>query len=59
MVEHEVHHRGQIYLMLGMLGVETPPLYGLTEEEVRERRSPKTDGSGYVWSSERQRYHAA
>jgi uncharacterized damage-inducible protein DinB len=40
MVEHEVHHRGQIYLMLGMLGVETPPLYGLTEEEVRERSSP-------------------
>ena len=37
MVEHEVHHRGQIYLMLGILGVETPPLYGLTEEEVEER----------------------
>jgi uncharacterized damage-inducible protein DinB len=34
MVEHEVHHRGQIYLMLGMLEVRTPPLYGLTEEEV-------------------------
>ena len=37
MVEHEVHHRGQIYLMLGMIGVPTPPLYGLTSEEVRER----------------------
>lgn len=37
MVEHEIHHRGQIYLMLGSLGVETPPLYGLTEEEVRAR----------------------
>ncbi len=37
MVEHEVHHRGQIYLMLGMLGVATPPLYGLTSEEVRAR----------------------
>jgi uncharacterized damage-inducible protein DinB len=37
MVEHEVHHRGQIYLMLGMLGVETPPIYGLTSEEVRAR----------------------
>lgn len=36
MVEHEVHHRGQIYMMLGMLGVETPPLYGLTAEQVRE-----------------------
>ena len=37
MVQHEVHHRAQIYLMLGMLEVETPPLYGLTEEEVFER----------------------
>ena len=37
MVEHEVHHRGQIYLMLGLLGIETPPLYGLTSEQVRER----------------------
>ena len=37
MVEHEAHHRGQLYLMLGMLGVATPPLYGLTEEEVRAR----------------------
>ena len=35
MVEHEAHHRGQMYLMLGMLSVTTPPLYGLTEEEVR------------------------
>ena len=35
MVEHEVHHRGQIYLYLGLLGVPTPPLYGLTSEEVR------------------------
>jgi uncharacterized damage-inducible protein DinB len=37
MVEHEIHHRGQIYLMLGMIGVPTPPLYGLTSEEVRDR----------------------
>ena len=37
MVEHEAHHRGQIYLMLGMIGVPTPPLYGLTSEEVRDR----------------------
>ena len=40
MVEHEVHHRGQIYLMLRMIGVETPPLYGLTSEEVRARSEP-------------------
>ena len=37
MVEHEVHHRGQLYLMLSMLGVATPPIYGLTSEQVRER----------------------
>jgi uncharacterized damage-inducible protein DinB len=37
MVEHEVHHRGQIYLYLAMLDVPTPPLYGLTEEEVKQR----------------------
>jgi uncharacterized damage-inducible protein DinB len=37
MVEHEVHHRGQIYLMLSMLEVPTPPLFGLTSEEVRAR----------------------
>jgi uncharacterized damage-inducible protein DinB len=37
MVEHEAHHRGQIYMMLSMLGVPAPPLYGLSEEEVRAR----------------------
>ena len=37
MVEHEIHHRGQIYLYLAMLGVATPPLYGLTSEQVKER----------------------
>ena len=37
MVEHEAHHRGQVYMMLSMLGIPTPPLYGLTEEEVRAR----------------------
>ena len=37
MVEHEIHHRGQIYLYLGLLDIPTPPLYGLTSEQVRER----------------------
>ena len=37
MVEHEAHHRGQIYAMLGLLEIPTPPLYGLTSEQVRER----------------------
>lgn len=37
MAEHEAHHRGQIYLMLNLIGVPTPPLYGLTSEEVQAR----------------------
>jgi uncharacterized damage-inducible protein DinB len=37
MTEHEIHHRGQIYLYLAILGVPTPPLYGLTSEQVRAR----------------------
>ncbi|MFQ5638616.1 MAG: DinB family protein [bacterium] len=37
MIEHEIHHRGQIYLYLSILNIETPPLYGLTSEEVLER----------------------
>ncbi len=39
MLEHEAHHRGQIYLVLGILEVPTPPLYGLTAEEVQARSS--------------------
>jgi uncharacterized damage-inducible protein DinB len=37
MIEHEIHHRGQIYVYLGILGVPTPPLYGLTSEQLRQR----------------------
>ena len=37
MVEHEIHHRGQIYVYLALLNVPTPPLYGLTSEQVIER----------------------
>lgn len=37
MVEHEIHHRGEIYVYLGLLGVSTPTLYGLTSEEVLAR----------------------
>ena len=37
MIEHEAHHRGQLYLMLGLRGLPTPPLYGLTSEEVAAR----------------------
>lgn len=37
MLEHEIHHRGQLYLYLAMLGIKTPPIYGLTSEEVIEK----------------------
>jgi len=37
MIEHEVHHRGQLYLYCSILDIPTPPLYGLTEEQVKER----------------------
>ena len=37
MFEHEAHHRGQLYEMLGVRGVPTPPLYGLTSEELIAR----------------------
>ena len=41
MIEHEIHHRGQLYMALGMLGVATPPIYGLTSEQVRDRSVPR------------------
>jgi len=37
MEEHEIHRRGQMYLMLNLCYVARPPLYGLTAEEVLER----------------------
>ena len=40
MVEHEVHHRGEIYVYLALLGVPRPPLYTLTEPELRALSSP-------------------
>ena len=43
MLEHEAHHRGQLYLMLALRGVSTPPLSGLTEEEVVARSRPEAD----------------
>ena len=36
MVEHEAHHRGQMYMTLGLLGITTPPLFGLREDQVLE-----------------------
>ena len=37
MIEHEIHHRGQIYIYLSILGVPSPPLYGLTSEQLLDR----------------------
>jgi uncharacterized damage-inducible protein DinB len=37
MIEHEIHHRGQLYVYLGLLGLPAPRLYGLTSEDVREK----------------------
>ncbi len=34
LVEHEIHHRSQMYLILGMLDIITPPIFGLTSEEL-------------------------
>jgi uncharacterized damage-inducible protein DinB len=37
MVEHEIHHRGQLYIYFHLLDIKTPPMFGLTSEEVLER----------------------
>ena len=42
MAEHEIHHRGQIYLYLSLLGIEVPALYGLTSEQVAEKAEKST-----------------
>jgi len=39
MVEHEIHHRGQLYIYLSMISVTASPIYGLTSEEVYARRA--------------------
>lgn len=33
---HEIHHRGALYIYLNMIGVETPPVFGITEEQVKQ-----------------------
>jgi len=35
MIEHEAHHRGQMYTYLGILGVPVPSLYGLNEGQLK------------------------
>lgn len=34
MVEHEIHHRAQVYIYLNLLDIKTPPMFGLNAEEV-------------------------
>ena len=46
MIEHEIHHRGQLYMYLGMVGVATPPIYGLTSEQVFDRSNVYDGESG-------------
>lgn len=36
MIEHEIHHRAELYIYLNMLDVKTPQIYGLSAEEVQE-----------------------
>lgn len=36
LVVHEIHHRGALCIYLNMLGIKTPPVLGLNEEQVRE-----------------------
>jgi uncharacterized damage-inducible protein DinB len=41
MVEHEIHHWAQLYIYLNMIHVQTPPLFGLTSEELQVKRIKK------------------
>jgi len=41
MIEHEIHHRGQIYIYLSLLDTPAPPLYGLSSEQLLERSIPR------------------
>ena len=39
LTEHEIHHRGQLFVYFAMLDIKLPPIYGLTSEEVIEKSS--------------------
>ena len=45
MLEHEAHHRGQLYLMLRLIGVDTPPVFGMTSEEIVDLSAPGRDSA--------------
>ncbi len=42
MIEHEAHHRGQLYLMASLRGRNLAPLFGLTEEELAAKSLRKS-----------------
>ncbi|SIT02859.1 Uncharacterized damage-inducible protein DinB (forms a four-helix bundle) [Chryseobacterium ureilyticum] len=35
MVEHEIHHRAEIYIYLNLLDIKTPQIFGFSAEEVQ------------------------
>lgn len=35
MVEHEIHHRAELYIYLNLLDVKTPQIFGFSAEEVQ------------------------
>lgn len=39
MTEHEIHHRAQVYLYLNILDISTPPMFGLSSEEIISKSS--------------------
>jgi uncharacterized damage-inducible protein DinB len=34
MLEHEIHHRGQLYTYLNILGIETKPMFAMSSEQL-------------------------
>ncbi|UCA60215.1 DinB family protein [Chryseobacterium rhizoplanae] len=36
MVEHEIHHRAELYIYLNLLDVRTPQIFGFSAEEVQD-----------------------
>lgn len=45
MTEHEIHHRAQLYIYLNLLDIKTPPMFGLSSEEIISNSRPAPDKS--------------
>lgn len=46
LIVHEIHHRGALCIYLNLLNIETPPILGLKEEQVKQlskQPKPQTD----------------